>query len=203
MSTDARGYLVTLPRIQKLVSDRTEEPDFSGLPSQVFNWTRSVNGDGCEQVPKDAPLPRGRYVVTSTYLYANLFHDHINGRALTAVLHLVNDTPIDWYCKRQATVEAAPYGSEFVAARTAVNQIVDLRNTMRYLGVPIWEKSYMFGDNMSVTISCTVPASPSRNGTMHYPTIGYKKQSQLVSLPFTTSAVIRILQISLASIGPL
>ena len=136
------GYLAEKPEAG--IRYRTEEPDFSGLPSQVFDWTRSVYGDGREQVPKDAPLPRGRYVVTSTYVDANLFHDHINGRALTAVLHLVNGTPIDWYCKRQATVEAATYGSEFVAARTAVDQIVDLKNTMRYFGVPIWENIYVW-----------------------------------------------------------
>jgi hypothetical protein len=45
------------------------------------------------------------------------------------------------------------YGSEFVAARTCVEQVIDLRNTLRYLGVPIQEKSYMFGDNKSVVDS--------------------------------------------------
>jgi hypothetical protein len=152
------GYLADKPEAG--IRYRTEEPDFSGLPSQAFDWSRSVYGDGTEQKPKDAPLPRGRYVVTTTYVDANLFHDHINGRALTAVLHLINGTPIDWYCKRQATVEAATYGSEFVAARTAVDQIIDLRYTLRYLGVPIRDKSYMFGDNKSVTTSCTIPNSP-------------------------------------------
>jgi hypothetical protein len=41
------------------------------------------------------------------------------------------------------------YGSEFVLARIGVEQIIDLRTTLRYLGVPIREKSYMFGDNKS------------------------------------------------------
>jgi hypothetical protein len=49
--------------------------------------------------------------------------------------------PIDWYSKAQTTVETATYGSEFVAARTAVDQINYLRTTLRYLGVPIQEKS--------------------------------------------------------------
>jgi Reverse transcriptase (RNA-dependent DNA polymerase) len=152
------GYLADKPEAG--IRYRTEEPDFSGLPSQVFDWSRSVYGDAKEQLPSDAPLPRGRYVVLTTYVDANLYHDHINGRALTAVLHLINGTPVDWYCKRQATVEAATYGSEFVSARTAVDQIVDLRCSLRYLGVPLRDKSYMFGDNKSVTISCTIPHSP-------------------------------------------
>ena len=70
---------------------------------------------------------------------------------------MMNATPIDWYSKKQATVETATYGSEFVAARICVEQIIDLRNTLRYLGVPICEKSYMFGDNESVVNSLSIP----------------------------------------------
>jgi hypothetical protein len=47
-------------------------------------------------------------------------------------------------------VETTTYGSEFVAARIRVEQIIDVRNTLRYLGVPIRDKSFMFGDNKSV-----------------------------------------------------
>ncbi len=54
-------------------------------------------------------------------------------------------------------METATYGSEFVAARTCVEQIVDLHNTLHYLGVPIHERSYMFGDNESVVNSSSVP----------------------------------------------
>ena len=55
----------------------------------------------------------------------------------------------------QATVETATYGSEFVAARTCVEQIIDLRQTLRYLGVPVVQKSIMFGDNKTVVDSAT------------------------------------------------
>ena len=82
----------------------------------------------------------------------------ITGRSVTGILHLVNKTPIDWYSKKQNTVETSTYGSEFVAARIATEQIMDLRITLRYLGVPIG-KSYMFGDNRSVVDSSTIPQS--------------------------------------------
>ena len=42
-----------------------------------------------------------------------------------------------WYSKKQATVETATYGSEFVAAKKATEQIMDIRQTLRYLGAPI------------------------------------------------------------------
>ena len=68
-------------------------------------------------------------------------------------------TPGDWYSKRQATDENATYGLEFAAAKTATEQIVDIRQTLRYLGVPIKSKAYMFGDKKSVVTSSTVPQS--------------------------------------------
>jgi hypothetical protein len=40
-----------------------------------------------------------------------------------------------------------------VAARVFVEQTLDLRNALRVLGVPVKEKSYMFGDSKSVVDS--------------------------------------------------
>ena len=83
-------------------------------------------------------------------------HCMATGKSVTGILHFLNKTPIDWYSKKQATVETATYGSEFVAARTCVEQIIDIRNTLRYLGIPIREKAIMFGDNESVVNSSTM-----------------------------------------------
>ena len=66
--------------------------------------------------------------------------------SVTGILHLINGTPFKWYSKKQSTVETATYGSEFVAARIAIDQIIDHQMTLRYLGVPIEEKTFMFGD---------------------------------------------------------
>jgi hypothetical protein len=132
---------------------RHEEPDHSDIPDMEFDWSRSVYGELTEVLPTDAPPPLGGYVTLTHYVDANLMHDVITGRSVTGILHLANKTPIDWYSKKQATVETATYGSEFVAARTCVEQVIDLRNTLRYLGVPVREKSYMFGDNESVVNS--------------------------------------------------
>ena len=151
------GYLLFLP--DGAIRFRTGEPDFSSLKDQEYDWTRSVNSGACEQIPYDIPKPLGKHVQTTHYVDANLHHDLATGKAVTAVLHFLNQTSIDAYTKRQCTVETATYGSEFVAARTAVHQIIDIRTTLRYLGVPIRDKSYMFGDNRSVVTSSTIPNS--------------------------------------------
>jgi hypothetical protein len=94
-------------------------------------------------------------VIFTHYVDANLYHNVLTGRSVTWVLHVLNGTPIDWYSKKQATVESATYGSEFVAARTWVEQIIDLCHTLRYLGVPVIERNQMFGDNKTVVDSAT------------------------------------------------
>jgi hypothetical protein len=80
---------------------------------------------------------QGQYVTLSHYFDANLYHDMVTGRSVTAILHFLNQTPMDWYSKKQATVETATFGSEFITARTTIDQIVDLRTTLCYLGIPI------------------------------------------------------------------
>ena len=71
----------------------------------------------------------------------------------------MNKTPMDWYSKKQATIETVMYGSKFVAGCTCVDQVMDLGLTLSYLSVPIREKSYMFEDNKSVVDSSTKPHS--------------------------------------------
>ena len=131
----------------------TGTPDYSDISGDRHEWERSVYGNASELVPHDAPKALGKAVVLTHYVDANLYHDMLTGRSVTGILHFINQTPLDWYSKKQATAETATYGAEFVAARTCVEQIIDLRTTLRYLGVPITGSSQMFGDNESVVNS--------------------------------------------------
>ena len=136
---------------------RTEEPDYSGLEDKDYDWKYSCYGGAEEEIPTDAPPAKGKRVVTSHFVDANLFHDLISGKAVTGTLHFLNKTPVDWFTKLQSTVETATFGSEYVAARTCTEQIIDLRLTLRYLGVNIDGPAYMFGDNQSVVNTASAP----------------------------------------------
>jgi len=136
----------------------TEEPDFSDLQTLLPSWAQSVYGDVRERIPHDIPAPKGKAIWTVTYADANLAHCFATGRSVMGVLHFLNKTPWDWFSKKQSTVETSTYGSEFVAARTATEQIMDIRTTLRYFGVPIID-SIMFGDNKSVVDSSSIPTS--------------------------------------------
>ena len=91
-----------------------------------------------EELPPGMPEPHGEPVFMTMFVDANLLHDMVMGHSCTGIIHMLNKTPmIEWFSKCQNTVETAPYGSEFVAARIGVDQIIDLRYTLRMLGVPL------------------------------------------------------------------
>ena len=103
------------------------------------------------------PDPLGEAVTTTTTMDANLNNCLATGKSLTGCLPFVNKTPVDWYSKKEATVETATYGSEFVAAKTATEKIMDIRQTLRYLGAPdplVPDPSYL------VTIDLWSPVPP-------------------------------------------
>jgi hypothetical protein len=156
-----QGHLARMQRIYGYVAKmrhgairfRVGVPDYSDIPIPDNNWAKTIYGDVIEEIPYDAPRPLGPEVIMTTYVDANLCHDMTTGRAVTGILHLLNQTPVDFYTKKQGTVETATYGSEYVAARTATEQVIDLLLSLRYLGVRIIGGTYMFGDNRTVVDS--------------------------------------------------
>ena len=138
---------------------RTEEPDLSAMNSKLnLDWSRSIYGEHSDR-PNDAPKPLGKRFMLVHYFDTNLMHDVLSGKAVTGCIHLANKTPMVWYSKKQATPETATYGTEFISGRSCIEQIVDLRNTFRYLGVPIHETSYVLGDNEMMINSASIPGA--------------------------------------------
>ena len=143
-----KGHLERLQRIYGYVLKtkhystryRTEERDYSYLPNMKYDWSYKVYGNVQEIIPNNCPKSLGKSVTTTTH-DANLLHCLATGASLTACIHFRNHTPTDWYSKQQATVETVTYGSAFVAAKMSTEQIMDMRYTLRYLGVPIMSKS--------------------------------------------------------------
>ena len=53
-----------------------------------------------------------------------------------------------------------------MVARTCTEQIIDIRNTLRYLEVPLREKCFMLRDNESVDNSASIPHAKLRKQHM-------------------------------------
>jgi hypothetical protein len=64
-----------------------------------------------------------------------------------------------WYSKRQNTVEASTFGSEFIALKTAIEQVESLRYKLRMMGIPICGPTSVYTDNQSVFKNSTSPES--------------------------------------------
>jgi Reverse transcriptase (RNA-dependent DNA polymerase) len=152
------GYIKRNP--DGAIRFRVKIPDHESQAIPVkYDWSQTVYGDVTEELPPDMPIPKGKVVRITTYKDANLMHDLITGRSMSGVLHFINQTPVQWFSKKQNVVETATYGSEFMVARQATEQVIDLRYTLRMMGIPIDGPAWVFGDNQSVIISSTTPQS--------------------------------------------
>ena len=87
-------------------------------------------------------------------------HNLINSQSVTGVIHFVNWMLIDWNSKKQGMVETSIFRSDFILARTATEQVLDLCIPLCYIGVPI-ENSLLLGDNKSGVTNSAIPYSVS------------------------------------------
>jgi hypothetical protein len=73
-------------------------------------------------------------------------------------------------------------------ARIATDQIINLRNTLRYLGVPVIGRSYLFGDNNAVIMNSTIPHSSLKK---RHNTLSYHRVREVVSAKILGSCKIK------------
>jgi hypothetical protein len=153
------GYLREHP--DAAIRFRTKWPRneelFGDMPE--YDWMYSVYGEAKEDILPSYPTPKGKQVRTSTFEDASLMHCKVTGKSLEGILLLVNQTPVEWHCKLQSTVETATFGSEFGVAKNAVDMTISLRASLMAMGVPLEKCSWMMGDNRSVITQSTVPSS--------------------------------------------
>jgi len=105
--------------------------------------------DAREEFPIRMPEPLGNPVHVLAYVDAN----H------AGTLIYMNQAPIIWYSKRQNTVEASSFGSEYIALRICTEIIEARRYKLRCFGVPVQGSSDILCDNQSVVTNSSVPTS--------------------------------------------
>ncbi|KAL7426750.1 hypothetical protein ACHAXM_000563 [Skeletonema potamos] len=160
-----QGHLDRMKRIYGYLSKmkhatirfRTTMPDISDFSFIDRDWSNTPYSGAREELPKNLPMARGKPVLMTTFVDANLMHDVLSGKSVTGILHFFNKTPIDWFSKKQNSAETATFGSENNAARAAVEQIKANKMTLMYLGVPLQGMPILLGDNKSVVDSDTLP----------------------------------------------
>jgi hypothetical protein len=122
------------------------------------------------------------------YVDADHARDKLTRRSVTGIIILLNNTPISWYSKRQKTVELSTYGSELVASRLAVEQLIALRYSIIMLGCNLEPSSLMLGDNMAVVLNTTIPSSAIKK---KHQACNYHKIRESIAAGFIQFAHIR------------
>ena len=150
------GYLKAKPK-KTLAFDPTH-PDIDEARFEHHDWHDFYRG-AKELIPGNAPEPRGNVVSTHCFVDADHAGNRVTRRSQTGILLFCNRAPIQWYSKRQNTVETSTFGSEFVAMRIAVELIESLRYKLRMFGIPISGPTNVFCDNEAVTKNAIHPES--------------------------------------------
>jgi hypothetical protein len=134
--------------------------------SPVFDESRFVQCDwseyypgACEPEPPRAPELRGNPVTTTCFVDADHAGCQETRRSHTGVILFLQRAPISWYSKRQNTVESSTFGSEFVAMKTAIEQVEALGYKLRMMGIPIEGATNVFCDNEAVFKNASKPES--------------------------------------------
>ena len=140
-----------------------QEPDidprwFDGDSEEIF---REQYRDAEEQMPDPSmmPEPRGISVSTTAYVDASHAANKVTRRSHTGFVIFINRAPIIVYSKRQNTVEASTFSSEFIAMKACMEHITALRFKLRMFGIPVIDSTKILCDNASVVKNSTILSS--------------------------------------------
>ena len=150
------AYLKEKPK-RRIALDPTD-PQIDERKFKKYDWEDFYKG-ASEPIPGDMPPPRGLPMSTHAFVDADLAGNKKTRRSQTGLLIFCNRAPIIWYSKGQNRVEASTFGSEFMAMKTAVEQVEALRYKLRMFGVPIVGSTNVFCDNEAVYKNTSIPES--------------------------------------------
>ena len=85
--------------------------------------------------------------------------DEKDRRSRTGFMVYANRALIQWYTKKQATIEGVVFGAKFVAMKTGVETLRGIRYKLRMMGVEIDGSTYIYGNNQSVINNTSKPES--------------------------------------------
>jgi hypothetical protein len=104
----------------RMVFDPTY-PDIDMSRFKKVDWN-PFYGDVKEAISDNAPTPRGKEVDVRLYTDADHAGDKLTRRSRTGYIFYLNSAPIDWFSKKQPTIESSVFGSEFVSMKTGMGR---------------------------------------------------------------------------------
>ena len=172
------GYLKRHYRRKILIDPNY--PNHAEYPTSKYDNWREFYPEAEEHIPdkREIPDPVGPMIRMTIYKDADHAHEIVTRRSVTGILLFINNTPVKFVTKRQKTVETSTYGSELVAAKQAVELILEYRYKLRMMGANMEESALMLGDNKSVVLNTTMPSSVLKK---KHCTVSYHKIREMIA----------------------
>ncbi len=160
-----------------------KQPDINLSKFPTEDWSATPYGVRKEDIPSNAPSPRGIGFTMRAFVDSDHAGDSITRRSRTgAFMVFLNKTPIYWYSMKQGSCETSSFGSEFIAMKSCCEYIRGLRYKLQrgMMDIPVeHHPMYIFGDNQSVL----------SNTSKVYSTL--KKKSSSIAFHFIREGVAR------------
>jgi len=167
MAMPRRGHLEQLYHMfaflrkkhnSEMVFDPTE-PEIDEASFEQQDWKDTVYGECKEELPTNAPEPRGFGFKMRAFVDSDHAGDSVTRRSRTGFIIFLNNAPIYWTSKKQTSIETSTFGAEFIAMKVCCEYIRGLRYKLRMMGIPCDFPAYVYGDNQSVLANSTRPFS--------------------------------------------
>ena len=124
-----------------------EETNLLITSSPEHCLARNTHQEIKEVLTQDILEPLEKFTTITSYVIANLLLAVTMGRIVMGSLELVSKNSVDQHPKKQHSLKIDMYGSDFLSSKTNVDQLILPHSNLRYLKVPVHEKSYMFSDH--------------------------------------------------------
>ena len=135
------------------------EPDLNESEFETEDWTATAYGECHEEIPPNAPKPRGIGFTMRAFVDSDHAGDSVTRRSRTGFIVFLNSAPTYWYSKKQASINTSSFGSEFVAMKQYCEYIRGLRYKLRMMGITVDKPTFIFAENQSVLANVTMPHS--------------------------------------------
>ena len=80
-------------------------------------------------------------------------------RSRNGFMIYMNMSLINWYSRKQSTIETSVFGTEFVAMNVGIENLHAIWYKLRMISIPISGASYVYRDNTSVIHNTSKPES--------------------------------------------
>ena len=120
------GYLKKDPKLTLYFDPERPMLDYSIFKGKGEDFKEQYR-DAVEELPHKMPVPRGQPVITTGFVDASHAANKKTRKSHTGYILFVNRAPLIWYSKRQQTVEASTFSSEFIAMKTCIEAVQHLR----------------------------------------------------------------------------